>query len=236
MSAKKKSAAKQPVKARLYKNQSKTAESAPYLMTVEPKGTVGLDDLVAEVQKAMPSVSRPTIVMFLESMVETISEHLRKGCKVETPFGTFEPHISGSFEYVDSPFDPAQNKVEVRVTPPRAWREALSKLNVEIVNTPTSELTLSGVETSSLGRAGVDALKGGEAFTMTGRGFLDGTLAATVIDSSGATHQLSLSLVKSLYAQSTAPVGIAAGQASLVLTLTDAANNTFTASRKVTVV
>jgi len=236
MGAKRKTASAKSVKARLYKNRSKTAEEAPYLAKVVPNATLDFDGFVAELHKSMPGRSCPEIAMVIREMIEVISGKLREGCRVETPFGTFEPHITGSADHADSPFDPLRNEVVVKITPPREWQKKLAKLDVEVVDAPTSDLALNGVETSSLGRAGVDVVAKGEPFTMTGRGFQDGALSARIVDSAGVAHPLGLTMVKSLYAQATAPTDLAVGTARLILVLTDAEGVEFSVSRKMTVV
>ena len=112
---------------RLKKNPLKTKDKVPYLVDVVPTGTVNLDTILTEVAESL-NITKARARLCYDAMFELIHEELAKGNKVQTPFGLMEPAISGSFDTEDAPFDPKRNKVYVKVTPPKAIRDALKKI------------------------------------------------------------------------------------------------------------
>ena len=129
-------------------------------------------------------------------MFELIHEELAEGNKVQTPFGLMEPAISGSFDAEDAPFDPKRNKVYVKVTPPKAIRDALKKVVPERLDAPSAPLEIAAVVTSSLGKRGYNAVRGvGEAFAVSGQGFSD-AVQVTLVDKKGVRHEVAVEEAK----------------------------------------
>ena len=177
---------------RVRKNPLKTKDVAPYLGEVVPVGTCDLDRIVKGVATSLGiTVARSRMVF--NAMIEEITELLKQGNKVETPFGWMEPAISGTMPCEDSPFDPKRNKVYVKVTPPKAIRDALKKVVPERLDAP--ELSIGTVVTATLGARAYNAVKRGEPFVITGSGFEEGMTAA-LSDGKGAAHPLVVESVR----------------------------------------
>jgi len=221
---------------RLRKNPLKSKEQSPYLATVVPNGKVGLDEILAGVAKATHS-SVATARLCWDTMMEIIQEELKKGHKVNTPFGLFELAISGSADTEDAPFDPERNKVYVKVTPSADIRNALKKLVPERLDTPTSDLKMSTVVSPSLGRRGYNTIRAGEPFTVSGGG-LEEDVAVTLTDAKGIVHQLAVELAKGVSMVCRADGSVAKGSAKLTATVLGGEDGDvlFTATRKVKVV
>lgn len=232
---------KKTIKIALRENKTATADKAPYLMTVIPSGTAGIEDLVASMREDGFNITEAQFRLYLNSMFEVAIEHLRKGEKVETPFGLMEPAIDGSVDYVDSPLDPKRNKVYIKITPPASWRKALAEVEGVIVNPAVSDLAIGNVLTVSLGRDGFNVLKAGEDFSMSGRGFpTDGTEdgAVTLRDGAGEVHVIEVVSARRECLNCRAPRTAAAGKGLLEITLVGGKKGDcrFTASRKVGIV
>ena len=232
---------KKTIKVALRENKTATADKAPYLMTVIPNGTAGIEDLVASMREDGVNVTEAQFRLYLNAMFEVAIEHLRKGEKVETPFGLMEPAISGSVDYVDSPLDPKRNEVYVKITPPTSWRKALAEVEGAIVNPAVSDLAIGNVLTASLGRDGFNVLKPGEDFSMSGRGFpTDGTEdgAVTLRDGAGAVHVVEVVSARRECLNCRTPRAAAAGNGLLEITLVGGKKGDcrFTASRKVKII
>ena len=232
---------KKTIKIALRENKTATADKAPYLMTVIPNGTAGIEDLVASMREDGVNVTEAQFRLYLNAMFEVAIEHLRKGEKVETPFGLMEPAISGSVDYVDSPLDPKRNEVYVKITPPTSWRKALAEVEGAIVNPAVSDLAIGNVLTASLGRDGFNVLKAGEDFSMSGRGFpTDGTEdgAVTLRDGAGEVHVVEVVSARRECLNCRAPHTAATGNGLLEITLVGGKKGDcrFTASRKVRIV
>ena len=225
------------IKVKRYKNRMKSADKAPYLMRVVSNGEVHLDDILSEVAKNT-GWTLPTVRMYYNAFFEQLTEELQKGNKVKTAIGTFEPAISGSFPYEDSPFDPKKNKVYVKVTPPVELRQALAKVTPVIVGGPESALMVAEVFTGALGAKGYNVIVSGQSFVVTGDGFLeDGVLSVTLTDAKGVSHAVTVEARKKTALVCTLAGSAAKGKATLEVVLAGEEPDTyrFTASRKVTV-
>ena len=224
------------IKVKRYKNRMKTADKAPYLMRVVSSGEVHLNDILREVAKET-GLTLPTVRMYYNAFFEQLTEELQQGHKVKTALGTFEPAISGSFPYEDSPFDPKRNKVYVKVTPPDELRKALAKVTPVIVGGPESELMVSEVFTGALGAKGYNVVVSGQSFVVTGDGFLeDGVLSVSLKDAKGVSHAVTVEARKKTALVCTFAGTAAKGKATLEVVLAGEEPDTFrfTASRKVT--
>ena len=220
---------------RLKKNPLKTKDKVPYLADVVPTGTANLDMILSDVAESL-NITKARARLCFDAMFELINEELAKGNKVQTPFGLMEPAISGSFDAEDAPFDPKRNKVYVKVTPPKAIRDALKKIVPERLDEPEVPLEIAAVVTSSLGKKGYNAVRAGEPFVVSGRGFSDAVRIA-LVDRRGARHEVAVEAAKDTLLLC-GPVSTAAkGAATLELSpASDEPNGSrFTASRKVTV-
>ena len=225
------------IKVKRYKNRMKTADKAPYLMRVVPNGEVHLDDILREVAKET-GWTLPTVRMYYNAFFEQLTEELQQGHKVKTALGTFEPAISGSFPYQDSPFDPKKNKVYIKVTPPESWQKALAKVTPVVVGGPESALMIGEVFTGALGAKGYNVVVSGESFVVTGDGFLeDGVLSVSLTDAKGVSRAVTVEARKKTALVCTFAGTAAKGKATLGVVLAGEEPDTyrFTASRKVTV-
>ena len=225
------------IKVKRYKNRMKTADKAPYLMRMVSNGEVHLDDILREVAKETGGTMAQARLAH-NAMWEVIREELRKGRKVETPFGLVELAISGTVPYADSKLDPKKNKVYVKVTPPAAWRKELAKVTPVVVGGPESALMVAEVFTGSLGAKGYNVVVSGQSFIVTGDGFLEGgVLSVTLTDAKGVTHDVTVQARKKTALVCTLAETAAKGKATLEVVLAGEEPDTyrFTASRKVTV-
>ena len=225
------------IKVKRYKNRMKSADKAPYLMRVMPNGEVHLDDILRDVAKKT-GWTLPTVRMYYDVFFAQLKEELQQGRKVETPIGTFEPAISGTFPCEDSPFDPKKNKVYVKVTPPASWRKALAKLTPVVVGGPESALMVGEVFTGALGAKGYNVVVSGQLFVVTGDGFReDGILSVSLTDAKGVVHAVTVEARKKTALVCVLSSTAAKGKATLEVVLAGEEPNTyrFTASRKVMV-
>ena len=228
---------KKAIRVKRYKNRMKSADKAPYLMRVVSNGEVHLDDILQEVAKTT-GWTVPTVRMYYNAFFELLQKELRKGKKVKTALGTFEPAISGSFPNVDSPIDPKKNKVYIKVTPPVAWQKELAKLTPVVVGGPESELMVAEVFTGALGVKGYNVVVSGQSFVVTGDGFLeDGILSVSLKDAKGVSHDVTVETRKKTALVCTLAGTAAKGKATLEVVLAGEEPDIyrFTASRKVTV-
>ena len=225
------------IKVKSYRNRTKTADKAPYLMRAVPNGAWHLDDILREVAKeAGGTVAQARLVH--NAMWEVIQEELAKGHKVETPFGRFELAISGTVPHADSKLDPKKNKVYVKVTPPVKWQRELAKLTPVVVGGPESALMIGEVFTGTLGSKGYNVVLSGQSFVVTGDGFLeDGTLSVSLKDAKGVSHDVTVEARKKTALVCTFAGTAAKGKATLEVVIAGDEPDTyrFTASRKVTV-
>ena len=221
---------------RLKKNPLKTKDKVPYLADVVPVGTANLDMIMADVAREL-NITKARARLCYDALWETIHEELAKGNKVQTPFGLMEPAISGSFDTADAPFDPKRNKVYVKVTPPKAIRDALAKIVPERLDAPPVPLEISAVITASLGRKGYNAVTAGESFAVSGQGFSNAVQVA-LVDKKGVRREISVETAKdTLIICEPAPVS-AKGPATLEVSVADSAcaGGRFAATRQVKVV
>ena len=219
---------------RVRRNPLKTKDVAPYLGEVVPVGTCGTDQILKEIAANL-GMTEPTVRMFLSATIEEIVELLRKGNKVETPFGWMEPAISGTMPCEDSPFDPKRNEVYVRVTPSKKLRDALKKVVPVRLDAP--ELEIGTVVTASLGARAYNTVKRGEQFVVSGRGFEEG-MTASLVDAKGAFHAIDIELAKSTAIVCSFDAAIPKGSAKLSVSVLDDETHRVraTATRKVKVV
>ena len=225
------------VKVKPYRNRMKSADKAPYLMRVVPNGTWHLDDILREVAKETGGTMAQARLMH-NAMWEVIQAELRKGNKVETPFGLFELAISGTVPHADSKLDPKKNNVYVKITPPASWRKELAKLTPVLVGGPESALMVGEVFTGALGTKGYNVVVSGQSFVVTGDGFQeDGVLSVSLTDAKGAVHAVTVEARKKTALVCTLAGTAAKGKATLEVVLAGEEPDTyrFTASRKVTV-
>ena len=220
---------------RLKKNPLKTKDKVPYLVDVVPVGTANLDTILTDVAKDL-NITKARARLCFDAMFELIHEELAKGHKVQTPFGLMEPAISGSFDTVDAPFDPKRNKVYVKVTPPKAIRDALKKIVPERLDEPEVPLEIAAVVTSSLGRKGYNAIRVGEAFAVSGQGFSDAA-QVTLVDKKGVRHEVAVEEAKETLLLCGSVSAAAKGVATLEVSVASSSSVTgrFTATRRVKV-
>ena len=218
---------------RLKKNPLKSKDKVPYLVDVVPTGTANLDMILTEVAESL-NITKARARLCYDAMFELINEELAKGNKVQTPFGLMEPAISGSFDAEDAPFDPKRNKVYVKVTPPKAIRDALKKIVPERLDAPSAPLEIAAVVTSSLGKRGYNAVKVGEAFAVSGQGFSD-AVQVTLVDKKGIRHEVAVEEAKETLLLCGAVSAAAKGAATLEVSVVSTSNATgrFTATRRV---
>ena len=220
---------------RVRKNPLKTKGVAPYLGEVVPVGTCGLDQIVKDVADNLGiTVARSRMVF--NAMIEEITELLKQGNKVETPFGWMEPAISGTMPCEDSPFDPKRNSVYVKVTPPKAIRDALKKVVPERLDAPSVPLEIAAVVTSSLGKKGYNAVKVGEAFAVSGQGLSD-AVQVTLVDKKGVRHEAAVEEAKETLLLCGSVSAAAKGAATLEVSVASSSSATgrFTSTRRVKV-
>ena len=220
---------------RLKKNPLKTKDAVPYLADVVPVGTANLDTILTDVAREL-NITKARARLCFDAMFELIHEELAKGHKVQTPFGLMEPAISGSFDAEDAPFDPKRNKVYVKVTPPKAIRDALAKIVPERLDAPAVPLEIATVVTSALGKAGYNAVSPGETFEVSGQGFSDAVQVA-IVDKKGVRREVSVGAVKDTLLICAAAPAAAKGAATLEVSVDSSAGATarFTATRRVKV-
>ena len=213
---------------RVRKNPLKTKGVAPYLGEVVPVGTCGLDQIVKDVAANLGiTVARSRMVF--NAMIEEITELLKQGNKVETPFGWMEPAISGTMPCEDSPFDPKRNSVYVKVTPPKSLRDALKKVVPERLDAP--ELSIGTVVTATLGARAYNTVKRGEPFVVSGSGFETG-MVASLTDGKGASHPLAIESAKPTAIVCSFTASVPKGVATLTVTLPDEETGRVHASAK----
>ena len=220
---------------RIRKNPLKTKDAVPYLADVVPVGTANLDTILSEVAESL-NITKARARLCFDAMFELIHEELAKGNKVETPFGLMEPAISGSFDAEDAPFDPKRNKVYVKVTPPKAIRDALAKIVPERLDAPSVPLEIASVVTSSLGKKGYNAVRVGEAFAVSGQGLSDAVQVA-LVDKSGVRHEVAGEEAKETLLLCGAVSAAAKGAATLEVSVASSSSATgrFTVIRRVKV-
>ena len=221
---------------RLKKNPLKTKDKVPYLADVVPVGTANLDTILSDVAREL-NITKARARLCYDALWEAIHEELANGRKVQTPFGLMEPAISGSFDAEDAPFDPKRNKVYVKVTPPKAIRDALAKIVPERLDAPPVPLEIAAVITASLGKKGYNAVTAGESFAVSGQGFSDAVQVA-LVDKKGVRREVSVETAKdTLIICEPAPVS-AKGPATLEVSVADSssAGGCFAATRQVKVV
>ena len=220
---------------RLRKNPLKTKDVVPYLGEVVPVGTANLDTILSDVAESL-NITKARARLCFDAMFELIHEELAKGNKVQTPFGLMEPAISGSFDAEDAPFDPKRNKVYVKVTPPKAIRDALKKIVPERLDAPSAPLEIAAVVTSSLGKEGYNAVRVGEAFAVSGQGFSD-AVQVTLVDKKGVRHEVVVEEAKETLLLCGSVSAAAKGAATLEVSVVSTSNATgrFTATRRVKV-
>ena len=220
---------------RLKKNPLKTKDKVPYLADVVPVGTANLDTILADVAREL-NITKARARLCFDAMFELIHEELAKGRKIETPFGLMEPAISGSFDAEDAPFDPKRNKVYVKVTPPKAIRDALAKIVPERLDAPEAPLEIAAVVTSALGKAGYNAVRPGETFEVSGQGFSDAVRVA-LVDRKGERREVPVEAAKDTLLICGAAPAAAKGAATLEVSVDDpaCASGRFSATRRVKV-
>ena len=218
---------------RIRKNPLKTKDAVPYLADIVPTGTANLDMILSEVAESL-NITNAMVSLCYDAMFELIHAELAKGNKVQTPFGLMEPAISGSFDAEDAPFDPKRNKVYVKVTPPKAIRDALKKIVPERLDAPSAPLEIAAVVTSSLGKKGYNAVRVGEAFAVSGQGFSD-AVQVTLVDKRGARHEVAIEEAKETLLPCGAVSAAAKGAATLEVSVASSSGATgrFTATRRV---
>ena len=220
---------------RIRKNPLKTKDVVPYLGEVVPVGTCDLDQIVKDVAANLGiTVARSR--MLFNALIEEITELLKQGNKVQTPFGLMEPAISGSFETEDAPFDPKRNKVYVKVTPPKAIRDALKKVVPERLDASSALLEIAAVVTSSLGKKGYNAVRVGESFAVSGQGFSDAA-QVTLVDKKGVRHEVAVEEAKETLLLCGSVSVAVKGTATLEVSVASSSRATgrFTATRRVKV-
>ena len=220
---------------RIRRNPLKTKDSVPYLADVVPVGTANLDTILADVAESL-NITKARARLCFDAMFELIHEELAKGNKVQTPFGLMEPAISGSFDTEDAPFDPKRNRVYVKVTPPKALRDALAKVVPERLDAPSAPLEIAAVVTSSLGKRGYNAVRVGEAFAVSGLGFSDAVQVA-LVDRKGVRHEVVVEEAKETLLLCGAVSAAAKGAATLEVSVVASSRATgrFTVTRRVKV-
>ena len=233
MSDKAKNSGGKKVGYRIRKNPLKTKDAVPYLADVVPTGTANLDRIIADIAKNLGQ-SKARIRLCYDALWEVIHKELAKGNKVQTPFGLMEPAIAGSFDAEDAPFDPKRNRVYVKITPPKAIRDALKQVVPERLDAPSAPLEIAAVVTSSLGKKGYNAVRVGEAFAVSGKGFPDAA-QVTLVDKKGVRHEVDVEAAKETLLLCGAVSAAAKGAATLEVSVASSSKATgrYTATRRV---
>lgn len=220
---------------RLKKNPLKSKDKVPYLVDVVPTGTANLDTILSEVAESL-NLTKARVRLCYDAMFELINAELAKGNKVQTPFGLMEPAISGSFDAEDAPFDPKRNRLYVKVTPPKAIRDALRKIVPERLDAPSAPLEIAAVVTSALGKSGYNSVRTGETFEVSGQGFSDAVRVA-LVDRKGERREVPVEAAKDTLLICGAAPAAAKGTATLEVSVDDpaCASGRFSATRRVKV-
>ena len=175
--------------------------------------------------------------------------HTVCGCEtifVHTPIGIAKLVVPGSIDHIPAKGEKLPDTLhpQLRIYPSKKLRDAVKNANFvfERVDGPEAEMSIRRVVTDSLGREGMNVVKPGERFTVTGAGFSDSAtepLSAELTDSAKVAHAVEVASVKPDVVECVAPAGLAKGKAKLVIVQPlgpEPIYGRLTASRNVTVV
>ena len=238
---------KNVIKCRVIRNKSATADKVPWLVGVQLNGTMSLDEVVHAIHREAPELDEITIRMVLDGTKEMLEQIFAKNpnAVVHTPIGIAKLVVPGSIDHIPAKGEklPETLHPQMRIYPSKKLRDAVKNANFEFecVNGPEAEMSIRRVVTDSLGREGMNVVKPGERFTVTGAGFSGceaEPLTAELTDSANVTHAVELVSVKPDVVECVAPAGLAKGKAKLVLVQPlgpEPIYGRLTASRNVTV-
>ena len=239
---------KNVVKYRVIRNKSATADKVPWLVGVQLNGTMSLDEVVHAIHREAPELGEITIRMVLDATKEMLEQIFTENpnAVVHTPIGLAKLVVPGSIDHIPAKGEklPDTLRPQLRIYPSKKLRDAVKNANFvfERVDGPEAEMSIRSVVTDSLGREGVNVVKAGERFTITGAGFSGSAtepLSAELTDSAKVAHAVELASVKPDVVECVAPAALAKGKAKLVIVQPlgpEPIYGRLTASRNVTVV
>ena len=240
---------KQIVKCRLVRNKTATADKAPWLVKVPMEGTTSVDDLARCVHEKYPNVDEITMRSFINAFNEVVIKKLKENpcTEIDLGYGTLKPVVEGSAKTIQEANEKIRKKeihAKYIIVPSNKMKKAIKDANLELVpiNSPDAKISIRGVTTDSLGRAGVNAISAGVAFKVTGVGFSadePSYLTVELTDSAGAVHAVEVTKVSPDVLDCVAPAALANGKARLVLAQAlgpEAIDGRVTAARNLTVV
>ena len=176
-------------------NKMSTASDAPYLGAFESNGTVNEDSLIRGMLAAGCKVDAETIRMVLRAKEAILIELAPLGIQVEDGLVTYGPEITGSFDTIDAPVDPARNELVFGATLAPELRNALKDVELILDKEASADarVAVKFVFTPELGRDGNNTVKGKVGFRVYGQGLiLNDPETDTVVlpDKNGVEHDV----------------------------------------------
>jgi hypothetical protein len=107
-----------------------TAAEGIFRAMVQPKETIGLDEIVERIVRRGSTLMREDVMAVLEAYHDTIYQLTADGNNITTPTANYSLSIKGVFRDVDDSFDPARHRLEVRVNSGQMLRRKAEHMHV----------------------------------------------------------------------------------------------------------
>ena len=165
-----------------------SSADAPYLGTVQPKGTIAFDDFVTAVKDDGCSESELEIRRVTTKQGELLKAYVAQNYKVYTPIGIAGVHITKSFPTQDAAFDPSVNEAVMSILTNDETRNSLA--GVKLKEDKAAAAVLKGPKINSVCTGGTrfGVIVGTQRFVVAGSGL--------TLDKTTTTDKLTLTNAK----------------------------------------
>ena len=109
-------------------NPTDTADSAPYLGSAVPAGSLAYDNILTKMVDSGTHMTVATARYLLEALYELVADEAKECARVSTGTVSFYPAISGSFPTEDADFDAERNKLYVDAELSQALQDKIGAL------------------------------------------------------------------------------------------------------------
>ena len=98
-----------------------------YHASVEPYKSLGLEDIINEMEFRHSSLTTSDMVAMFEDFGRTVIKRIKEGDRVSTDMFQISLSIKGKFNSIDDGFDGSRHKVRIRINPSRTFKNAVTR-------------------------------------------------------------------------------------------------------------
>jgi len=154
---------------KLVKNNTQTADKAPYTALPVPVGSLAFDNILAKMIDEGTFMTKATAQYLLKAFFEYAADEIGdKVVRISTGTVSLYPAISGSFPSEDAEFDVTKNTLYVGASFSQALRDSVAGVSPAYLGDPNAKSTVKLASVMDLASKTMGVIDGTNAFRLAG--------------------------------------------------------------------